>query len=395
MGKNKYDFIQDLLTNKKLSTSQREKVLKLTAEEIKKDKELGIALEERVKKLEGRKDIKKHTVVPKKRLNYINPIDTFRFLFELNEDPILRTICHDLNIAYSEELIEILGIDQYDFETHQKEIRKSYNIHQSKFESKVSEKLTALIYYYINGSDEKNKEWSSDKIQFNWARKELTDWAKDHGGIPPSLSEKYSRKAKCDSPDIKVFTSKLTEDTITNFTGLVLHFKKLFRITHDAPLKPLLEIRNKAILENNKVKIVFKEFEKVELYTDVDKLIQAYGKLVNLILEKHFLDEIPIIELSFYKYQKKKNTIHFVIHHLNTHYKKSAEEAKQIGDSMHVIISNQLNGICNFHINADFLGEEVAWVNLWDGKERRAYRKDAPKTKGVKYILEFVQKKSK
>lgn len=49
---NKYDFIQELLENKKLSPVQRERVLALAKEEIKKDAEFGVSLDYRVKVLE-------------------------------------------------------------------------------------------------------------------------------------------------------------------------------------------------------------------------------------------------------------------------------------------------------------------------------------------------------
>ena len=52
MAKDKYDFIQELLENKKLQPTQKERVLLLAKEEIKKDGALGKELEERVKKLE-------------------------------------------------------------------------------------------------------------------------------------------------------------------------------------------------------------------------------------------------------------------------------------------------------------------------------------------------------
>ena len=49
MDKDKYDFILDLVENKKLNLSQRERVLKLSAEEMKKD---GIEFDERLRKIE-------------------------------------------------------------------------------------------------------------------------------------------------------------------------------------------------------------------------------------------------------------------------------------------------------------------------------------------------------
>ena len=50
--KNKYDFIQEILESKKLTVAQRERVLKLAKEEIKKEGVIGKELEDRIRKLE-------------------------------------------------------------------------------------------------------------------------------------------------------------------------------------------------------------------------------------------------------------------------------------------------------------------------------------------------------
>ena len=50
--KNKYDFIVNLLEKKNLTTEQREKILFLTKEEIKKDNSIGQELADRISDLE-------------------------------------------------------------------------------------------------------------------------------------------------------------------------------------------------------------------------------------------------------------------------------------------------------------------------------------------------------
>ena len=51
MAADKYDFIQEVLASKTITSAQREKLLSLTSVEIKKDKKFNIVLEERVLKL--------------------------------------------------------------------------------------------------------------------------------------------------------------------------------------------------------------------------------------------------------------------------------------------------------------------------------------------------------
>ena len=51
---NKYEFIADLLENNKLDTSQREKVFKLIANELKIEGNTQIQIEKRIKKIEDK-----------------------------------------------------------------------------------------------------------------------------------------------------------------------------------------------------------------------------------------------------------------------------------------------------------------------------------------------------
>lgn len=90
MAKNKYDFIQELLSNKKLTLSQKERVLQLSAEEIKKDNETESSLESRIKQLESynnnsnlKKSIKNHS--PKEMIN---------FLFKFSNDENFKWFTH-------------------------------------------------------------------------------------------------------------------------------------------------------------------------------------------------------------------------------------------------------------------------------------------------------------
>ena len=57
MTKDKYDFIQDILNDKRLKDIHRERVLKLTSDEIKREKEFNLVMEERIIRLENSIDM--------------------------------------------------------------------------------------------------------------------------------------------------------------------------------------------------------------------------------------------------------------------------------------------------------------------------------------------------
>ena len=63
------------------------------------------------------------------------------------------------------------------------------------------------------------------------------------------------------------------------------------------------------------------------------------------------------------------------------------DSIKRIGEKQTLLIKNQINGICNLYIQADFGNNQYAEMNLWDGKPRTATSID--KIEGVKYILKY------
>src|SRR5690606_37718322 len=102
----------------------------------------------------------------------------------------------------------------------------------------------------------------------------------------------------------KTITSDLSGERITSFSGLVIHFKNLFHIKGDNPLKEIIKRINNKEQWNESImfQIDHEDFwTNLELFTDVDTLIQAYKALIRIILEavKKYKMEKPIIKLIF------------------------------------------------------------------------------------------------
>ena len=135
--------------------------------------------------------------------------------------------------------------------------------------------------------------------------------------------------------------------------------------------------------------ITFKEDkfnENMELFTDVDKLLTAYGRIIRICCKKQRKDlgEHPEIELAFYEENGK--TL-FTVHHKNSIYGKPPSSASRIGDDLGLLVNRNINGICNLYIEADFGREQYFRVDLWSPTGGRRQKID--KVSGVKYILEF------
>lgn len=400
MAKNKYDFIKELLENKKINQNQRERILELTSREIR----LEGTLEERVQKIEEiiynrtEKSNDDKTEMSSKSKNsslpsYIDPYHLYRFLFEYNQNPVLRSTCHDIDSEELNKINDYCDSDSYDFKKHLQKIVENFYEHEKKFFAPPQVK--ALIRGYLTGKDYQGNQlkrgWSSVGIKINWSSDKLTDWVTKNPNIPPNLNEDIAGDREVEllvmEPQIN---SPITHDPIQSFTQLVLHFKNLFHLKSGSQgLRAILDRVNSIREWNKKVELQITDQEfpnNLEHFTDVDKLIQAYNKLLQLIIEHHQDDNKPKVKLRFYE---KDQRVYLSVHHLNGRYNKTIQNCmdRPYGRDYKNLISSQINGLCNLHLKADFRNEEFGAINLWDGKKLEAVK--LPSFTGVEHILEF------
>ena len=398
MVKTKYNFIQELLEDKKINQNQRERILELASKEI----SLEGTLEERVQKIEEiiiKEKIDSNTeitgeILGKKKINnlpqYLNPYHLYKFLFEYNQNPILRTTCHDIDANELMSILEVCQSERYIFNEHLKLIITAFENHEKDYSAPFQ--IKALIRGYLTGKDYSGAPigWSSSKIKINWSSIDLSNWANENLNIPPNssnilLREKHIRSFKIE-PQIK---SPITEKVIQTFTQLVLHFKNLFHIKSGAQsLKEIIQRVNyeKGWLDYVNFEINNSDFsENLEHFVDVEKLIQAYEKIIELIIDYNKVIEKPKVKLNYYE---ENQIVYFSIHHLNGVYSKSIENTiERLGQTYTSLIKNQINGLCNLRLKANFGNEKYAEINLWDGADKTAVK--VPYFEGVEHFFEF------
>ena len=161
------------------------------------------------------------------------------------------------------------------------------------------------------------KEWSSDKIKVNWQLTELLEWSKNNKGLVPNPDNGMVMQTNNLGFDFIPFKSKIFETTIGSFSQLVIHFKNLFHIRADNSLKNIIEKVNTVNAWNNKIEFTVVNFkDNIEFFTDVDKLIQAYKKIISIILEVTEMYNLgkPKVELLLIEVD---NMVLFSIHHKN------------------------------------------------------------------------------
>ena len=441
MNENKYTLAQELLKSYRLTPDQKERFLALIARERNED---IVRLEEKVASLEKnipanppipeeeREEIEEEGKTKKSLPNYINPFSgngLAAFLLAYNQDPLLKYTCHTIGdgvVTCNEDgeeydivdyIKKIANIDTYTIREHQRILQERFNklCNEKKLNEKgeeknkyfISNKIKNLILVYLTGKNYKGekKEWSSDNIEMNWANEELFTWSDAHPNCVPHPNGTLKNKQKVFFKLKKSFTSKLNGKRIRDFSDLVIHFKYLFHIRSDNSLKDLLEYRN----EKWKTEIDFhfneKFYENIELFTDVDKLLQIYDEILNNIIdtitkenEKYKLKEGEKhkILLSFYEDGEK---VYFEILHIHPRYpfylKTSNNALERIGDFQTSLI-NKINGIADLYIEADFKEEGKSYcINLWDiewDEDKKKYIREVSKTEipqvgGVKYKL--------
>ena len=400
---NKNEFIKDILDyslKREVDDKTKDKLIGLVGKEL-DNAVLNREILKRIKKIENavmgdrkKENEKENTISKGKKTNlpekYIDPQNLYNFLLSYNQDPVLKYTCHEID---DEDVIKDINnkcnTEQYNIVKHQELILKAFNELTEQYEDKkISKYIYALIRTYLDGGD--NKEWSSDRIKINWKSSELIEWSNKNPGVVPNMGINLINKVKNNGfEDIDSFNSGLKNERITTFSKLVIYFKYLFHIREDNQLKKLIEIQNKKNNFDEKIDFIIKDddfWNNIELFTDVDKLIQAYKRIIEMILDfTKKSGNKPKIVLVF---KEENRSVIFSIHHMNTVFGKNPNDIiKRLGEQHSNLIKNQINGLCDLYLKADFGHSTYSEINLWNGKGRK--ERELDEFKGVEHILKF------
>lgn len=326
------------------------------------------------------------------KVEYISPRELRTFLYRFNQDEILKYTCHEIDTEETiEEINKNCNTKKYDFEKHSELIINRINSLLKEQELK-NDKFRGLLMAYLGIS---HKPWSTLNVPIWWGHEDLIKWSKENEGVILSPGRNIAKKQKKNGYRLqKPIKSYLTGDRIDTFSKLVIYFKSLFHIRRDNSLRDILLYQNQKLGINGiNISLSEENFnDNIELLTDVDKLVQAYKKILGICKEANKDNEINI-ELSFYE---SNNKISFVIHDKGHYYNKPLKAAtERIGESQTGLIKKQINGLCNLYIEADFDERTSARIDLWTeesstlGGETKISSSRINKVNGVKYILEF------
>lgn len=330
---------------------------------------------------------------------YISPMYIQKFLRDYNQDDVLKYTCHLIDDDETiDKIRKLCRTEQYDFFKHSELILRRFKQLTWNYREQhitPSPKMTMLITVYLSGNNPVNNDdnrWSSNGIDINWACDEIKKWAEANPHIIPNPGRNIAKKQKNSGFKLQsAFKSKITGKRIKSFSDLVLFFKSQFHIRQDNSLRSLLNQINQKF-DSKLVEISFSQEQfndTVELFTDIDKLIQAYRIIIDMCVENKQSDAQAQIELSFYDDADTKHT-YFCIHHLNSVYKKTQKNVvERIGETQANLITNQINGLCDLFVEAVFGDNSYGRFNLWDSEPNLEIQPLEEKIQGVKYIMRF------
>jgi len=407
MAKDKYDFIQELLENNKLSSSQRERVLLLVKEEIRKEgligkslAAIGKSLADRLAIIEELLNVKDNSEENNQDLPiYFDSLHLYKYLVDYNQNPILKSTCHEIDSNELENILEYCKTAEYDFEKHLRKILDAFREHDKK---PAPYNVKALIRGYLTGKDFKEipiKGWTTDKISHNWSSPELLQWSLNNKGVPPNVDKGLMMNLK--KRGYQLSKPFITENGngIYSFSHLVLHFKCLFHIRSDNSLKNIIRNYNRARGWEAQIDFEISDStfpNNIEIFTNVDKLLQAYKGIIELVLEQSNGQMVkPVVRLSL---KVKGDSVEFSIFHVGSVYGKTIEDTtRRLGNKYRGLIKNQINGLCKFYLQADFEAGGSYRVGIWDQPDLWKKIKPIPATRldkpigGVEHIFEIVK----
>ncbi|MBP1163488.1 hypothetical protein JOE44_000372 [Chryseobacterium sp. PvR013] len=311
---NKYNFIRDMLLNKKLTFQQKERILILAEKEFKKEVGVLKDIDFRLKIIEDiiQKGKTVTNIISNKKENsnitsyaekeeireetiyYIDLKNIPRFLRLLNNNNYTKFLTHDIDSSDLSDLENSLQAN-YSFEKHLTKIKEVFDVltvKDSKYKTKysgiskitISKDLHAKIKSYINGGN----KWGEHGNSMNWSDRKLLKWCQENPNKVPTPAvdlgyEGYRFKDLIFKDIVYIFKNEIHIRESNSLVGIIKAI--LF--------EPINKFYEKIETNFDNVN------DTIELFTDVEKVKQIIRKILFLIIDKHSLQNIPNVEFTF------------------------------------------------------------------------------------------------
>jgi hypothetical protein len=318
---NKYSFIVEILNSKTITPSQKERILKLAANELKDENLKEVEILNRIEEIE--KIMKQENLTPNKLEKSIKskqhrPKETYNLLnrFSTSEGGI-KNLTHSFNQDY------------IDYEKFISQCKIEFYQGINDFPD-VPDKLFDRIREFAFSE---NPEWfirkGNEKIIINkgWSEPEFVKWYKKNKKHP-AIDASYNKE-------------------------MIIPFKETIQVRPDFGNLPILinELKVLVFGENSFIDLsVNKTIDSASFYTDVDSVGQVFFNIFNTIMSFATINFCNKIEIDFYEENSMK---YLSICHIDSLSPKNAKDKDFISGDINTIKTN-LWGLCNYDIVAKF-----------------------------------------
>jgi len=379
----KYDilqFVSDILSNDKLTSVDKQKIIELAKKDVTHFTLNAESLSEKVEKVEGKivvieekigikrksKDLLTEIKKPnepsidnKKVLYYTNIKNTPKFLQTLNKNTFTKFLTHDIDSNDYEEL-QLQFEGNYDYLKHLEKIKEVFSVLTDKNSEfinnfpdlerfSISQNLYKKINNYINNAE----GWGEEEYKMNWSHPDLLSWCKENKGKTPAPGNDL------DYDGFK-FGDKTFKDIVLDFKNEI-HIRRsnsLDFILQKVLFEPKYDLRNKILVEK-------KINEAIDFFTDVEKLKQIIRLIFNLIIEKHDQEGKPKVDLIFKI--NNKNVELLILHNDSVYGQEIA--TLRFGKSL-INLMKLCNGISDLEILAKFSDSKSYSFPIWRGNRK-------------------------
>ncbi|MEV4887298.1 hypothetical protein MRBLMN1_005880 [Chitinophaga ginsengisegetis] len=392
-------FITDLLdNNKKMSTNNKKKLVELVNNEINNGIEISPLIRERLKKLASElynssapsnaeilQNTNEETNIDK--LRYKHPLNLIGFLVDFNKNVILKSTTHPIDSNMLGNLLESMKITRYNYKKHLQYIGAEYEVLMKVKRNYLPKGTIGKMKEFLISS---KKGWSEDNILMGWPSPEVANWCLSHPEHCPSPSEDMDYPGCELNRPIPLKSGK----KLGTFSDVINHFKTQIECRNSSSLDRLLAYENSQRFSGININIEQVQGG-IQFYTDVEKILQAYNHLIYLCIEMHKKKQNSVHEMRIEVALKRcndggKHLIILSILDKDAEFEKDIESLlSRYGNTFSGIIANQINGLCDLELVADFRSGISAKVSIWPRNEI-CQRLDS-KVGGVQYNLIFYK----
>lgn len=361
MEKNRYDFIIDLINKNKLSQSQKNRILKLSALELQKgNKEFDVRLSKIEELIKGDNNTKPYEV--KKKI-YGNPKHVADFMSLFNKRDGFKYLTHDYDETDDFNISKTLTESEKIF----KEItHKNLNIPQNLYSIVWQYAFTKINPNWRSISEDYEKEIN---ITIGLSSKEIQDWS-NINHLHPIRNEDYRK--------------------------IILDFKRIIRIEKNN-LEKLINTVIKTTFNSQLDDFIIdkKDLSKADFYSHIGDLKSAFSTIFEEIINRADVSDKKRISIEYERDAIEDYIIRRInITHFNSYPTKELEllinEWQEKGSMGN--IKEKLSGYCHWSVETMIDGKATK-VNILKEKNTPEYEIiDTKKTLGFKHILTFYYK---